>query len=232
MIDSERTYERVRLASSAVITPNGLFLLKEALWPHVRFSRKQVEIVESVALDLSTVVPAGNKLGKDFVAGFLVAACSTICAAKNIQFKIVTSSATKEHLDNLWGEIDYFISSSRMPLTTQRGGKLVYLPLGQRIGIMGESLYDGSPEHKTNSYVVSRVITNENKGEGLQGHHAPWNLWVADEASGMSDTAHRMAKTWAKHMLVIGNCWPTVNFFYRAVKGDPSTNDPGGDLAA
>lgn len=218
--------------SSEIITPDDLFLLKEALWPHVKFSSKQVEIVESVARDLITVVPAAQKQGKDFVGGFLTAACFTICVAREVQCKIVTSSATKEHLDNLWGEIDFFMTTSRVPLTEKHGGRLVYLPLGQRIGCVGESLYDGSPEHKTNSYVVSRVITNENKGEGLQGHHAPWTMWLADECSGMSDTAARMAKGWAKHQLWISNCWPTQNFFYRAVKGDPSMGDPGGSIAA
>ena len=64
-----------------IITPDDLFVLKEVLWPHVTFWSKQVEVIESVPVDSCTVVPSGHEMGKDFVAGFLVAGCFTLCAA-------------------------------------------------------------------------------------------------------------------------------------------------------
>ena len=38
------------------------------LWPEVRFYDKQIEIIESVRDNDETFVPAGNMLGKDYVA--------------------------------------------------------------------------------------------------------------------------------------------------------------------
>ena len=207
-----------------IITLDDMLLVKEALWPDVRFYDKQVDVIESVVRDLVTVVPAGNELGKDFIAGFVITATFTICSAMDVQAKIVTSSATREHLDNLWGEIDFFIRTAKVPLTADKGGRLVYHPLGKEIGRVGESDRDGSLELETNSYVVARVVTREHKGEGLAGHHAPWNLFVADECSGMADVAYKMAKGWAQRCLFIGNPWPCENFFRRGVEA--------GDLVA
>lgn len=214
------------MPGTKVITADDLFLLKEVLWPHVTFWSKQVEVIESVVRDSVTIVPSCHEAGKDFVAGFIVPACFTLCAALDIQCKIVTSSATKEHLDNLWGEIDLFMRTSRLPLTLDRGGQqylkrpLVYQPLGQQIGRYGESQQDGTLEHETNSYVVSRVITNTHKGEGLTGHHAAWTLWVADECSGMATLAFEKAESWADHMLLIGNPYPcdSSHFFRRMIE--------------
>lgn len=210
-----------------MITANDLFILKEALWPHVTFWSRQVEIIESVVRDACTVVPSCHEAGKDFVSGFIVPACFTLCAALDIQCKIVTSSATAEHLGNLWGEIDFFMRTSKLPLTRDRGGKqylkrpLVYLPLGQQLGRYGESEQSGTMEHESNSYVVSRVITNNHKGEGLTGHHATWTLWVADECSGMATLAFEKAETWADHCLLIGNPYPSADgdhFFKKLVE--------------
>ena len=38
-----------------------------------------------------------------------------------------------------------------------------------------------------------------------------------------------MASTWLRALL-FGNPWPCTNFFYRSVKGNPATNDHGGDV--
>lgn len=45
------------------IDPDELFVLKEALWPGVRFYDKQVEVIESVLLNRETYAVAGNQLG-------------------------------------------------------------------------------------------------------------------------------------------------------------------------
>ena len=95
--------------SLKAITIDDLLVLKEALWPHERLWSKQVEIAESVVRDKVTVVPAAHEVGKDYVAGFVVASIFTLCAALEIQCKIVTTSVTAAQLANLWGEIDRFI---------------------------------------------------------------------------------------------------------------------------
>ena len=84
------------------------------------------------------------------------------------------------------------------------------------------------------SYAVAAVVTNEHKGEGLSGHHAGdgFTLFVADECSGMADIAFSKASEWADHMLLIGNPYQCSNYFYRAIKGDPATGDPGGDRSS
>jgi hypothetical protein len=218
--------------SKAIITPDDLFLLKEAIWPQVKFWDKQVEVIESVLLDKETFVPAAHEMGKDFVAGFIVPACFIVCAAKNVQCKILTSSATEKHLGNLWGEIDRFIRTSRAPLLAGDGGELIYNH--QYMGRMGNAdrtnggWFPGGPVPERDSYVISAVVTSDYNGTGLSGHHpgSGLSLFVGDECSGMSSAAYDAAQGWADHMLLIGNPYPGVgeSFFEAGVKA--------GDLVA
>jgi hypothetical protein len=200
--------------SDSIITPDDLFILKEALWPDTRFWSKQVEVVESVCCDKETFVPAAHEMGKDFIAGFLVPACFIVCAAKRVQCKILTSSATEKHLGNLWGEIDRFIRTSRVPLKVEDGGELIYNHqyLGRVGGAdrTGGGWFPGGPVPEKDSYVISAVVTSDYNGTGLSGHHAPWTLFVGDECSGMSSAAYEAAQGWAEHMLLIGNPYPTT----------------------
>lgn len=213
---------------SDIITPDDLFLLKEMLWPQYRFWSKQAEIVESVCLDKETFVPAAHEMGKDFIAGFIVTGCFVLCAAKQVQCKILVSSATERHLGNLWGEIDRFIRTSKQPLLVSAGGELIYNH--QYLGRMGNAdrtnggWFPGGPLPEKDSYVISAVVTNDSRNEGLSGHHAPFTLFVGDECSGMSSAAYDAAQGWADHMLLIGNPYPTTNFF--------KTGVDAGDLAA
>jgi hypothetical protein len=59
----------------------------------------------------------------------------------------------------------------------------------------------------------------------MLGHHVadtgdgiPRTLFVADEASGVDDVSYDRSDTWARRKLVIGNPYPTQNFFRRGVK--------------
>lgn len=181
------------------------FELITTLWPQVRLYDRQKEIVESVWADKETFVVAGNQLGKDFVAGlvaltfFLV---HPVC-------RVVTTSVKDEHLDILWGEIDRFIKSSLYPIANVKGAPLLY----QYRHIRKINLKTGIPEDI--SYLKGMV----SKGaEGMSGHHAPATLWIADEASGISDKAYEGAQGWAKHMLVFGNPFACGNFYYKGVK--------------
>ena len=179
--------------------------LARGLWPDVRFYREQRDIIYSVEHDDETVVTAGNMLGKDFVSAFI--AISFFIRKHPV--KIITSSATEPHLNTLWGEMDRFIRTSTLPLVFDRGGPLVYNHREIR------KVVNGQVEKEV--YLLGRVASSENRGEGLSGHHAKHTLWICDEASGVPDVAYAAAQGWAKRMLIIGNPNPTDNFFFKAV---------------
>ena len=78
-------------------------------------------------------------------------------------------------------------------------------------------------------YIKGMVASNDTIA-ALQGHHAKYTLFVADEASSIPDGYFKMANGWAKRKLIFGNPWQCTNYFYRAVEGDPASNDVGGDI--
>ncbi len=209
-------------------TVDPIRLAKE-LWPDVVFYKEQRQIIYSVWYNDETIVAAGNKLGKDFVAAYIVLA---FFLTRN-PCKIVTTSVKEKHLNVLWGEIAKFIRTCKYPLDHKKGGPLVINADGMKKVIDGEVYPD--------SYVM-RLVANQESMESFQGHHAtpdpgmlaldvPLNLFVSDESSGMPDDYYKMAITWAKRILLFGNPWPCENYFKHAVKGGrPGTNDIGGDL--
>ena len=186
--------------------PTNLRQLKAALWPDVTFYRQQWKIIDSVEESVETHVPAGNKLGKDFVTGF-------ICVGQFLLYptcRIVTTSVKDDHLRVLWGEIVRWINSSRVPLVNSREVKdapLIVNHRDVRKVIHGRIC--------PISYLRGMV---SERGEGLAGHHAPYTLFVGDESSGIDDTAYEQAQGWAKRMLFIGNPNPCENFFRKGVK--------------
>ncbi len=188
--------------------PDDLLGLKELLWPEVRFYRKQIEIIDSVLRNRETYVPAGNKLGKDFIAGFLTLGTFLLCKYEGISCRIVTTSIAEKHLNVLWGEIGRFVGTATQPLLSQHGGPLVVNSLEIRRA-------EEMEQKKPYNYLVGMVYDDPEK---LAGHHADFTLFVGDEASGLADKAYEMAQGWASHMLLIGNCNPCSNFFYRGVK--------------
>jgi hypothetical protein len=201
-------------------------LFGRVFWPDTVFYEKQVEIIESVRDNVETYVPAGNKLGKDFVSGFI----ALHSFLTNREARVITTSIRDDHLRVLWGEIGRFISTSRIPLLADQGGPLVVkhrdirkVVTATRGNRVQERLNrDGSPKRQLDDISYLMGLVSE-KGEGMAGHHAEYTLAIFDEASGIDDIAYTQAATWAKRFLIIGNCNPTVNFFYMGVKG--------GDLA-
>lgn len=185
------------------------------LWPRSRFYDRQEEIVRSVYWNTKTVVPAGNKLGKDYVAGFLAVGAflaphiflGTRGDPRCQEVRVVTTSVRDDHLDVLWGEIGRYIATSAVPLLREKGGPLVQI------------------HHEVTKYVHGHYceisylkgITSK-KGEGMAGHHANHTLFIADEASGIDDQAYEQADGWAKRHLIIGNPNPCNNAFYRYVR--------------
>lgn len=198
--------------------------LKEWLWPEVVFYRKQRQAIYSLWYDDETVVPAGNMLGKDFVAGFLMVAFFLT----RHPCRIVTTSTKDKHLNVLWGEANRFIQTSRLPLDSKRGGPLV---INQR---HIRKLWAG--EECPLSYIIG-TVANDQTIESFQGHHIaqtgdgiPRTMFIGDEASSLRNSMYDMVDTWANRKLIIGNPWPCENFFKHAVKGKPGSKDSGGDI--
>lgn len=177
-------------------------LLANVLWPDLKFYDKQVEIIRSVWRDNETYVPAGNKLGKDFVSGFIALAFFLT----HRPCRIITTSVKDEHLDVLWGEIDRFIRTCKYPMTHDKGGPLIYLH--QEIRRVFQDV------EEKDSYLKGQV---SKKGEGMAGHHSEHTLLIVDEASGVDDVVYEMGQGWAKRMLIIGNPNACSNFFKRGV---------------
>lgn len=189
--------------------------VQEEFWPHVRLYDKQEEIADSVEESAETYVVAGNKLGKDYVTGFICTCLALRCYLANVSFRIVTTSVAEHHLKVLWGEIGRHVSECKLPLlaNVDNEGAATNHPF-----IMNYLEIRKSSEAKVKnplSYLVGRV---SERGEGLAGHHAEVTLAVGDEASGCAEEAYKMFQGWAKRMLFIGNPNPTENFFKRGVK--------------
>lgn len=181
-------------------------------WPQFSFYREQRKILYSVVENAETVVPAGNELGKDFVAAFIVL---WFFLTKH-PVRVLTTSATDRHLGVLWAEIDRLIRACRYPLINGKGGCLICLDREMKKVVNGVVEKD--------SYIKAAVASTENKGEGLSGHHSEHTLFVCDEASGATNIAYSMAQGWAegtpnKRKLIIGNTNPTTNFWFRLVEG-------------
>ena len=185
-------------------------------WPHVSLYRQQKEILYSVMYNDETIVPAGNQLGKDFIAAYCV-----LWFFLSRQSRVVTTSVKHDQLAGvLWGEIRRFISTSKHALPvrythlslqkTDNDGNVI--PLWELIGQVSS------------------------KNEGLLGRHLrrgpcnePTTMAVFDEASGIDDGVYTSTETWAHRKLIIGNPFPCRNFFYNGVKaGDlPRTRGEG-----
>lgn len=191
----------------AVVDPTEVLGL---LWPDVRLYDKQWEIVQSVRWDDETFVPAGNMLGKDFVAGFIALYTFLASCKLGLTCRVITTSVKDDHLRVLWGEIGRYVQTARYPLLAGKGGPLVFNHRDVRWDA------SGCRGRKCEISYLRGMVSE--RGEGMAGHHADWTLGIIDEASGVDDLVYTQMDTWAKRKLVIGNPNPTTNFFYRAVK--------------
>ena len=187
----------------AIIHPEDLFILKAKYWPDVYFYDQQVRTIESWCYNDETYVPAAQKMGKDFVAGFINLGSFLICQAKGRTCRLVTTSVAEDHLDLLWGEIGRFVTTATCPLLHSQGGPLVVNNLEiRRI----EEMDAKNPLNYLKG-IVAEVP------EKMQGHHAEFTGFTGDEASALRDDFYRAAQGWAKRMLFIGNPLPCANFF-------------------
>ena len=186
-------------------------------WPNITLYDKQVEILYSVRDNDETFVPAGNKLGKDFIS----ALCALWFFCSRSPCRVVTTSVDQPQLKGvLWGEIRRFIQTSQYPLPIEVNDMLLRQKIGGRI--------------KPRSYLIGRVAA---KGEGLLGHHLerkadglPRTLAIFDESSGIDDEAKEACDTWAHRTLVIGNPYPCSNFFFRGVESGILHSEDGNKI--
>ena len=193
--------------------------LSQFLWPKVRLYDKQIEIVYSVRDNDETVVPAGNMLGKDFIAGLIAVGAflfpqvflgKTRKNRGRHEVRAVTTSVKDDHLDVLWGEIGRFVQTCAVPLSSEFGGPLILRHREIRKIVKGQECEI--------SYLKGQV---SKKGEGMAGHHAPSTLCIIDEASGVDEIAYQQALGWEPKLLIIGNPNPCENFFRKGVnEGD------------
>lgn len=194
-------------------------------WPDVYLYDKQRAILYSLMDNDETYVPAGNELGKDFVAGIAV---WWYFLTRN-PCRIVTTSATDKHLNVLWSEVMNRLRTSAYPLSVEQGGTII---VNQR---------ELRKNHCAMSYVIGMVASDATM-EAMQGHHVtpatlaeandgiPRNMFISDESSAVAQGFYDMASTWAKRMFIFGNPWDCTNYFKYAVKGNPGTTDKGGDI--
>lgn len=194
------------------------------MWPDIQLYDKQIEVVYSFMNDAETVVPAGNQLGKDFIAGRLV-----LWYFQSRQpCRVVTTSAKDDHLRVLWGEINDAINSAAFPMDVVEGGNLI---INQR---EIRKMYKG--KECPISYIKGMVAGSDSIA-AMQGHHVkktgdgiPRTAVFCDESSSVPDAYYKMFTTWADRMFIFGNTWPCNNFFYKAIKGDKATGQRGGDI--
>jgi hypothetical protein len=124
--------------------------------------------------------------------------------------KLITTSVTDDHLDDLWGEIDRFIRLAAYPILTTDGGTLLYNHREIRRVVDGRIMKD--------SYLKSEVSKTGGAATSRAGHHADFAAITGDEASGLEDYVYEMAQGWAKRMLWIGNPNRCQNFFRRGIR--------------
>jgi len=201
-----------------------LSLLKDPMkfvsfcWPQILLYDKQVDILYSLRDNDETVVYAGNKLGKDFIAALAVIwffASRTPC-------RIITSSAGQSQLRSvLWGEMSNFLMTSLYPFPFTVNDLLLRKETSP--GILDPKSY------------VRGIVTNA--PENLQGHHLaegpneePRTLALFDEASGINDEFNDAVETWAHRKLIIGNPLPCSNFFFRSSKDGDIKKEIGNGL--
>jgi hypothetical protein len=193
-------------------------------WPDIRFYKEQQDVIYSLVENRETVVVAGNKLGKDYVAAFL----AIWFFESREPCRIITTSAKDDHLRVLWGEMGNFIQTSKYPLKYSDGGNLIVNQREIKKMVNGEV---------SDLSYCRGMVASADKIAAMQGHHIaatgdgiPRTLFLSDESSSVPDAYYRMADTWMDRALIFGNAWPCENAFKYAVKGNPKTRDTGGDL--
>lgn len=194
--------------------------LQKAFWPQYTFYQEQRDIVRSVWENRYTWAPAAQKMGKDFVAGFIPVA---FFLTRN-PCRVVVTSAKEGHLDVVFAEINKFINTCKYPLLAKEGGPLLvkYHSIEKLVG--GKKC--------PTSYIKGMVAADDSIA-AMGGHHVatwdetPHTLFLGDECSSMNSEYEEKARPWAKRIFFIGNTWECDNIWRKGVdKGDVPYEDP------
>lgn len=128
---------------------------------------RQIEVCESVRRYPLTLVPAGNSVGKSWVAAKILVALF-LMYRNSITF---STAPTQGQLDAiLWKEVRSTIAKSRIPLGVYPKGKA---PI----------LMEITPTWKAIGIVTAKI-------EAATGHHAEHLPFIGDEASGISESTY------------------------------------------
>ncbi len=177
---------------------------------------RQTEIAESVRDFPVTLVPAGNMVGKSFVAAGLLHWFLQIHPGSLV---LATAPSQTQLEEVLWKEVERAYNGSRIPL----GGRLLKSPLKIDLG---------------NGWQALAYSTQ--KTERLSGHHAGDMLAILDESSGIApEIVAAVDSCNPSRLLMLGNPLRPDGAFYercqRAQDGDnpdvnliriPSTDSP------
>lgn len=182
------------------------FALIKRVWPDITLYQQQKEIIKSVWFNRETIVPAGNMLGKDYVAALV----ALVFFLTRKEARVVSTSVDAPQLEKvLWGEMKRLINTAS-----------IELPL--KVNHLDIRKLDNKGNEIDMTYLIGRTAKEP---EGLLGHHLPWGgenndipstLMLYDEASSIPDELFDVTETWRHRMLAIGNCYPTTNYFYRS----------------
>lgn len=158
-----------------------------------RYWWRQAEIAESVRDNPITLVPAGNAVGKDYVAAGII--LDFLCHHANA-LVIATAPSQTQLQEVLWKEVERAYRNARVPL----GGRMLRNPLKIDLG-------DGR----------QALAYSTTKTERLSGHHAPDLLAVLDEASGIAEPIYEAVDSLnPSRVLLIGNpLSPSGQFYHR-----------------
>lgn len=205
----------------------------KVFWPNEYYYKQQREICYSLWNNDETIVPAGNMLGKDFIAGRIL----LVFFLTRTPCRIVTTSAKSEHLRVLWGELNAAIQSAAYPLTVDKGGPLI-------VNHQNIRRIDTETGKECPLSYITGMVASADSIAAMQGHHiarradpetglwdgVPRTMFVSDESSSVPDEYFTMVRTWANRMFIFGNTWDCNNYFYHAIEGKPGSDDTGGDL--
>lgn len=166
---------------------------------------KQREICESVVKYPTTVVPAGNAVGKSYVGSGIVL-WFEYCRDNSIVFTTAPSQVQLAGI--LWKEVRAAWKNAPLPL----GGKL-----------------SSDPEKLTIDEKWYAIGQATNRIERITGHHAGELLVVVDEASGVDDEIYEALQSLSpSRKLLIGNPLRPSGKFYELCKlaedGAPGIN--------
>ena len=207
---------------------------QRAFWPGVEFYNKQHEIIYSVRDNRETYVPAGNKLGKDYVGGWLPIAfllrpwmffpeayVQEVESHRRPGYnphtvRILTTSVDGDQLGVIWAEIGRFLTSCRFPLLFEKGKGGCIIAIHQEFRFSDEA-WTTRPV----SYLRGRVGSPDNDYKGLSGHHAAYTMALIDESAAVPHLVKDRCDEWASKIVMFGNCnhCAKKHFFYVGCKG-------------